>query len=363
MEQDLQVDSGDRTLPDVPDAVQPPKQYPKWPWALAAFLMAIGIGVAVAWPINVPYYTLSPGPVYDTSDFIEIEGGVPSSQGELFFLTVSLKEANLFEYAVGRFDKRVTVSAREVVRPRGVSQEQLRRESLAAMDQSKMNAIFVALTRLGYDVTLIGTGALVIDTVPDSAADGVLEPNDIILEMNGETIAFRDDVIKLLEPLNIGDDVSFSVRRIIEDSDLPESLHIEIVLGPHVDDPTRPMVGILLDNNTPIVEFPVKVLISSQNIGGPSAGLMFALQIMDQLTDEEITHGHRIAGTGTISRDGVVGPIGGIRQKIFGAIDAGARAVLVPAGNYDDAVMAADGDIEIVRVETIEDALAFLNSL
>ena len=67
MEQDLQVDSGDRTLPDVPDAVQPPKQYPKWPWALAAFLMAIGIGVTVASPITVPYYTLSPGPVYDTS--------------------------------------------------------------------------------------------------------------------------------------------------------------------------------------------------------------------------------------------------------------------------------------------------------
>ena len=91
--------------------------------------------------------------------------------------------------------------------------------------------------------------------------------------------------------------------------------------------------------------------------------MMFTIQIMDQLTEGEITHGERIAGTGTISRDGVVGSIGGIKQKVFGAIDAGARAVLVPAGNFDDAVAAAGDDIEIVRVETISDAITFLETL
>ncbi|MGI9642369.1 MAG: S16 family serine protease, partial [Acidimicrobiia bacterium] len=136
-----------------------------------------------------------------------------------------------------------------------------------------------------------------------------------------------------------------------------------LTLGPHTDDPERPMIGILLDNNEPIVEFPVLVEIDSQNIGGPSAGMMFTLQIMDQLTDGEITKGERIAGTGTIARDGTVGPIGGIRQKVYGAIDAGSRAVLVPAANYEDALDAAGDDIEIVRVETIEDALAFLETL
>jgi PDZ domain-containing protein len=123
------------------------------------------------------------------------------------------------------------------------------------------------------------------------------------------------------------------------------------------------MMGVLLDNNEPIIEFPVEVNIDSQNIGGPSAGMMFTLQIIDQLTPEQLTQGERIAGTGTISIDGSVGPIGGISQKVFGAIDAGAIAVLVPGGNYDEALAAADGKIVVVRVDTIDDALAYLETL
>ncbi|MFV1998802.1 MAG: PDZ domain-containing protein [Acidimicrobiia bacterium] len=348
----------------VPPSVQPPDKYPRWPWIVAGILIAIGIAIAIAWPITVPYYTLSPGPVYDTSDFVTVEDGVVSDDGELFFLTVSLKEANIFEWAAGQLDPRVDVRERETVRPIGVSPEQLRRESLAAMEQSQQDAIFVALTTLGYEVTLTGTGALVIETVPDSAADGVLFANDVIVEMDGQVVAFRSDIISELGGLEIGDLVEMLVERPIEDSAGEfDELTIELELGPHVDDPTRPMIGILLDNNEPIVEFPVNVAIESQNIGGPSAGLMFTLQIIDQLEQGELTNGERIAGTGTISRDGTVGPIGGIKQKVFGAIDSGARAVLVPAANFDDAVLAAGDDIEVVRVETVDDALAFLATL
>ncbi len=361
-------------LPDVPEELQPPPRTPRWPWVVASILLLIGIAIAVAWPIEVPYYTLSPGPVYDTSDFIKVENGVVSEDGELLFLTVSLLEANIFEYAAGVLDPRVEVRERERIRPLGVSQEQLRREGLAAMQQSKTDATYVALTTLGYEVTLVGTGALVIDTVPDSAADGVLFPNDVIVEMDGKMVAFRDDIIKELEDAEIGDLVEFLVERPLTGSDGGahmggegdgpyETIEVELRLGPHVDDPTKPMVGVLLDNNEPIIEFPVEVIIDTQNIGGPSAGMMFTLQIIDQLTEGELTNGERIAGTGTISRDGTVGGIGGIKQKVYGAIDAGARAVLVPASNYDDAVAAAGDDIEVVRVETIDDALAFLETL
>jgi PDZ domain-containing protein len=123
------------------------------------------------------------------------------------------------------------------------------------------------------------------------------------------------------------------------------------------------MIGILLDNNDPIIEFPVEVDIDSQNIGGPSAGQMFALQIINQLTEDDITHGRRIAGTGTIARDGTVGPIGGVRQKVHAAIDAGATVILVPAGNYDDAIDAAGNEIVVVKVVTIDDSLDYLASL
>lgn len=355
-------DSADQ-FADVPESVRPTEPYPKWPWVVAGILMVIGIAIAIAWPITVPYYALSPGPVYDTSDFVTVEGGNVSENGELFFLTVSLKEANVFEWAAGHLDSSVDIRPRENIRPSGVSPEQLRRESLAAMDQSKNDATYVALTTLGYEVTLIGTGALVIETVPDSAAEGVLFPNDVIIEMDGQPIAFRSDVIAELSGLAVGDVVSMLVNRPDDVEDTLEELEVDLTLGPHVDDPSKPMIGVLLDNNEPIVEFPVNVVIDSQNIGGPSAGLMFTLQIIDQLTPEELTKGNRISGTGTIARDGTVGPIGGVKQKVYGAIDAGSRAVLVPAANFDDAVEAAGDDIEVVRVETVDDALAFLDSL
>ena len=349
---------------DVPESLRPPTKYPKWPYFLAAGLIALGLAIGALWSMSVPYYTLSPGPVYDTSDFVHVEGGHVSDNGELFFLTVSLQEANAFEWVGAHFDKRVDLDAREDIRPTGVSNEDLRREGLAAMDQSKRDATYVALTQLGYEVTLIGTGALVIETIPDSASEGVLLPNDVIIQMDDDLIAFRSDVIDFLAPLNVGDPVVVTVQR--PDSDEPETIEIldfDIILGPHVDDPSKPMLGVLLDNNEPIVEFPVEVQIDSRNIGGPSAGMMFTLQIMDQLTEEPLTHGQRIAGTGSIRVDGTVGSIGGIRQKVHGAIDAGAIAVLVPEGNYDAAVEAAGDDIQVVKVATIEDALAFLDTL
>jgi Lon-like protease len=348
---------------DIPESVRPRDPYPRWPWIVAGLLIAIGIAIAITWPITLPYYTLSPGPVYDTSDFVTVQGGNTSDNGELFFLTVSLKEANAFEWAAAHFNDAVDIRPRENIRPSGVSPEQLRRESLAAMEQSKNDAKYVALTKLGYEVTLVGTGALVIDTVPDSAADGVLFPNDVIVEMDGKTIAFRSDIISQLTGLSVGDVVEMLVQRPIESSEDFEDVSVELTLGPFTDDPERPMIGVVLDNNEPIVEWPVEVDIDSQNIGGPSAGMMFTLQIMDQLTDEPLTKGYRIAGTGTIDRDGIVGPIGGIHQKVHGAIAAGARAVLVPSENYDDAVAAAGDQIEVVRIGTIDDAIAFLESL
>ena len=125
---------------DVRDTDTPNRQpIPKWPFVLAGLLLAIGIAVAIAWPIKVPYYTLSPGPLYDTSDFVFVVGDEAQADidGELFFLTVSLSEANLFEYVAGNFNPKVEVAPRENFRPPGVSQEDLRRENLARMEQSK----------------------------------------------------------------------------------------------------------------------------------------------------------------------------------------------------------------------------------
>ena len=151
-----------------------------------------------------------------------------------------------------------------------------------------------------------------------------------------------------------------------------QRIALDLTLGPFrsVDDDgnvivdvDRGMIGVLLSTAPTEIEFPVRVVIDSQNIGGPSAGLMFTLEIINQLTPSDITNGHRIAGTGTIDQEGMVGPIGGVRQKVFAAIAAGADYVFVPGDNYPTAIEAAADDITVVKVENIDDALAFLDSL
>lgn len=345
-----------------PDPQQPTRRLGgKWPLALAALLIIVGIAIAATWRIDVPYYTLSPGPVYDTSDFISVpdtsEGDV---DGEMFFLTVALQEANVFQWAAAQVSPKVDLAPRQNIRPEGVSREELRRENLARMEQSKTDAAFVALIELGYEPTYIGTGALVINTIEGTGAEGILLPDDVIIAIDDGVVEFRDDVTGLVSEKEIGDTMVLTVERWSDDVEDIEVLDLTIVLGPHVDDPSLPMVGIMVDNNEPIVEFPVDIDIDSRNVGGPSAGLMFTLEIINQLTDDDITEGVRIAGTGTIRRDGTVGAIGGVRQKIYGAIDAGATVVFIPADNYDDALLAAGDSITVVRVDTIDDPLDFL---
>ena len=349
---------------------QPRQKVPKWAYTLMGFLLAIGIAVAVAWPINVPYFALSPGPVNDVTDFISVDDPAEET-GDLFFLTVSLREVNLLEYLAALLDDQVDLNPRESIRPAGVTPADLRAQNLALMDISKQNAVFVALTKLGYDVTFEGSGALVSTVIEGSAADGVLFPQDIIVAVDGIPTEFQTDLVDLMVGFGPGDRITLSVLRSAEDAE-PESLDIAITLGVFrsVDDDgnisvieSRGMIGVLLIEAPTTVSFPVDVTIDSQNIGGPSAGLMFTLEIINQLSEADITRGHRIAGTGTIDNEGVVGAIGGVRQKVYGAIDAGAEYVFVPAGNFDAAIEAAADDIEVVRVDTIDDALEFLETL
>lgn len=343
---------------------------PKWPFVLGGFLLSVGIAIGVAWPINVPYYALSPGPVNDVTDFVTVAHPAPE-RGELYFLTVSLDEVNLLEYLAAWLDNEVDLSPRESIRPAGVTPEELAAQNLALMDLSKQNAIFVALTKLGYDVTFEGTGALVSGVIADSAADGILEENDVIVGMNGQPIEFQTDLVDLLAGFGPGDTINLTINRPTAGGEF-ETFDVAITLGVYraedengnpVVDEERGMVGVLLSTAPTKIHFPIDVEIDSQNIGGPSAGLMFSLEVINQLTDDDITKGHLIAGTGTIDQDGNVGPIGGVRQKMFGAIDAGAEYVFVPAGNYDEATEAAGDHIGVIRVETIDDALTFLSEL
>lgn len=351
------------------------RRIPIWPFILAGVMLLVGsfIFAAVAIPISMPYYAMSPGPVSDVSDFIEVEDRATTTEGELMFLTVSLQEVNVIEWMAAKLDSRVDLAPREVIRPAGVSQEELRIQNLNLMNRSKENAKFVALTYLGYEVTYDGSGALINSTIEGSAADGALEIGDVIVAVDGEPVEFSTNAVDLIGGRSPGEELTLTIQRADpDDRNAVDTFDVTLTLGPYrfvdedgnvLDDPDRGMVGVLLTDAPVEVVFPVDVEIDNQNIGGPSAGMMFTLEIIDSLTEDDITHGRRIAGTGTIDAEGNVGPIGGMRQKTYGAIDAGAQYLLVPAGNYDEAISAAGDDITVVRIETIEDAMTFLNSL
>lgn len=349
-----------------------------WPWVLAGFLLLVGVAAAISWPIKVPYYALSPGPVEDTSDYVSVgEPAGEPSEGELLFLTVSVRETNLLGYIGAMLAEEVDLAPRENIRPVGVSQGQLRRQNLDLMETSKDYAIFVALDRLGYDPELVGSGALVAQVVEGSAAEGTLELGDVVVAVDGQPVQFNSDATAMVAGHAPGDTIEITVERTVgegetEAEDEVETLTFPITLTPFrflqedggvEEDPERGMVGILLTNDEVSVDFPIAVTIDSQNIGGPSAGMMFSLEVYDQLSDGDLTAGYRIAGTGTIDINGDVGGIGAVRQKVFGAIAVGADYMLVPASNYEVAADAAGDDIDVIRIETIDDALAFLETL
>ncbi len=209
--------------------------------------------------------------------------------------------------------------------------------------------------------------------IAEGAAAGTLEPDDVIVAINREPVEFSSDAGTLLAAFRPGDTVTLTVDRPTDESATEfETFDADITLGVFrgVDedgnefvDENRGMVGVLLGNFNVEMVLPLEIEIDSQNIGGPSAGMMFTLEIYNQLSDQDLTAGRVVAGTGTIQRDGTIGSIGGVRQKVYAAIAAGADIILVPAGNYEEALTADSDEIEIVRVETIDQAIAFLESL
>ncbi len=166
-----------------------------------------------------------------------------------------------------------------------------------------------------------------------------------------------DDVIASLADRRPGDSV---VLRVDRDGQRVEAT---VTLEVSPDEPTRAFLGVTLETVDLQIDIPDDVAIETRNVGGPSAGLMFTLGVIDALTADDLTRGHRIAGTGTIRLDGDVGPIGGVRQKVIAAREADVGYVLVPTENLADALDAAGGDIEVVAVDTVDDALGFLAGL
>ena len=333
-------------------------------WALAVAMVAL----LVITFLPTSYVIQQPGPVYNTLGTAENDEGVEvplisidgaetyPTTGSLDLLTVQVKGTrertpSWFELAVAWFDPTRAVVPIDAVFPEDQTTRERNEQSAAMMVDSQHEATAAALSELGYDV---GGQLAVYSVIDGAAAEGLLEQGDIILAADGEDVT---DAATLRRIINDGDGAP--VELVVDRRGREETVEVTPEQE-ELDGKQSWLIGV---NLTTDYEFPIDVTIQLNNVGGPSAGMMFALGIIDTLTPGELNGGEQVAGTGTISADGTVGPIGGVRQKMWGAVDAGADWFLAPEANCDEVVGHIPGDLRVYAVEDLDDAMAVLDAV
>ncbi len=337
----------------IPNMEAEKKRSAFWPLYLIGALFVVGVMGVIGWNIELPYLAFSAGPVSDAADSVVAEDvDVYPPDGELLMLTVVSQDVNVFEALIAGFDPTIDLVPKAAYRRVGESDEDYRNRVLQQMDDSNFRSISVAIDRLGLE--MVPTEVVINEFVAGVPAESVLELGDTIVAVNGVAVAQVDDIRQVTEGMSVGDILKMTVDRGGVEID------VDVELAEREDEPGVPMIGVILGELTGP---PFPLSIHAGDVGGPSAGMMHTLAIIDTLTEGELTKGYVIAGTGTIKVDGTVGSIGGIRQKVVGAEAAGASYILVPEGNYAKALTAERSSIEIVPIATIDDALEFFERL
>lgn len=318
-------------------------------------LLVLTLGSAV---VAVPYYAISPGSVVDLAGLVKVVD-VPSfpPQGTISLTTVSLRPVSALAAVRGWLDPSVDVVERNRVLPPSVDGGDLRAFNLRQMDDSKRQAVAVALERLGYDA-VSGSGAEVVQVVPGSPAAGALAAGDVIVGFDGDVVPTHRDLIRFLGRRRPGASVEVAIRS----GGAGEERTAAVTLAADPEEAGRAFLGATLRTRDFRFDFPFEVDISSERIGGPSAGLAFTLEVLDLLSEGELTGGQRVAATGTIELDGSVGEVGGVAQKTAAVKGAGIGLFLVPRGELDEATRLAGDRLRVEPVDTLDDALAVLVS-
>jgi PDZ domain-containing protein len=324
---------------------------------VALCLLAVLCALAVLVPL--PYVTYYPGPTvdilgeHDGRETVQVTGHPAyHDDGELRMTTIYVSDpqerVTLPQLLRAYVDGDAAVWPKSSVYAPDETDESSDRENAVQMVSSQDTAVAAALTELGEDVEPV---VEVLDVTPGLPADGKLEVRDVLLKVGDRQVNDVRDVVKAVDATRPGDSLVFEVRR----DDQRRTVRIT---------PTQvdgdPRVGI-----SPGIgfDFPYRVSVDvADNIGGPSAGLMMSLAVLDTLTPGSMTDGADIAGTGTITPSGEVGPIGGIQQKVAAARDAGAELFFVPADNCDGIGNVDTGDMRLVRATTLHRAVTTIDA-
>lgn len=318
--------------------------------ALITALLSVGVLAA-----PIPYVVLGPGPTVNTlgkekdKEVIQVSGQETSaSAGQLRLTTVGVQpDVKLLSAIAGWFSGDEAVVPRELIYPPGQTEKQVDERNAEDFAASQSSAETAALRELGYPVQV--TVKAVRDDGPSA---GLLRPGDVVTSVNGKPVTTAGKLTELIraEPAGTRLTVGYQRGGAAGTADVTS----------RASDEGQPRIGVEIEQRQP---HPFELKIDLTDIGGPSAGLMFALGIIDKIKPADLTGGKIIAGTGTIDDEGQVGPIGGIPQKLVGARDAGAVAFLVPADNCAEAVRNPQPGLPMYRVASLDDALAALDTL
>ncbi|MBX3093405.1 MAG: PDZ domain-containing protein [Cryobacterium sp.] len=339
----------------------------------AWLLVVVVVGIFALTLIPTPYVYQQPGPVFDTLGNVSYDGesvaliDIPDERtyptdGSLSLLTVGTvgsrtNPLSWWEIVVAWLDPSKAVIPIDRVYPVGFSVDDANEANRILMENSQQEAVAAALFELGYEFGF----ALTIDSlIDDSPSAGILEPGDQVLSANGVDVAGVNELRDAIADHGSGSPMRLVILRDGEERTVevtPEDRELEDADGTLTK---RAAIGVYLRVD---YDLPVEVNIQLENVGGPSGGQMFALGIIDKLTPGSLTGGADVAGTGTITGSGDVGAIGGIRQKMYGALNSGAEWFLAPIENCDEVVGHVPDGLTVVAVDTLRDALDALEAI
>jgi Lon-like protease len=320
--------------------------------------IALLVGVLVIAPLGAtsPYFVITPGGTYDIGSRLSIPDAQRRPMGRMAFTAVYEQEASWAEVAHSKWFGLSEVVPAAAVRPPGTTQEQLNQTNKRLIDESKPIAAVVALRAAGYTVDITGQGAEVESMIKGLPAEGVLQAGDVIVAVDGQPIDTTNALLDAIRTRQPGDQVTLTIRRDGQTQD------VQVGTARSPSEPIRPVVGVTVSTYLFDVHMPFPVDIESDNVGGPSAGFMFALGILDAVTDGDLTRGYYVVGTGTIAADGSVGAVGGAAEKALAAEQDGAQLFLVPKDDYDEAKRWVKA-LRIVPIERFDDAVKTLCAL
>jgi Lon-like protease len=324
---------------------------PSWPTLLLALGAALLVLVGVLYVAPSDDYILLPDDARALEQLVEVRGEREDRNGGgIYYVAVDVRQASLLEQLFPGLQDGATLVPEHVINPQGVDEKVRRQGELRAMRQSQTYATAVALRELGYRIRIEPVGARVDETVKGYPAAKKLRAGDLITKVDGVPVTIPDDLTRILAQRRPGEQIALRVRR--------QGKERQIVLSAVANpaDPRKAFLGVQLAE--PRVTLPLPVKFDLGQVGGPSAGLAFALDLLEEL-GHDVDHGQRVAATGEIRLDGSVREVGGVKQKTIGARRSDMDLFLVPGENAAEARRYADG-LRVVPVDSFRQALQVL---